>query len=230
VQSPIAPYTSTPAELKERLAAERAGEPFLVYRDAAAIQRICVLETSHALVTIGRRGRNDIALAWDREVSRLHATIEHFGDNWTITDDGLSSNGSFVNGERLSGRHRLEDGDTILVGGTPIVFRDPGATVEPSTAPAGSVPTRRALSEGQQRVLIALCRPYRGDAPYVVPPSNQAIAEEVFLSVHAVKSHLRRLFRTFGIDHLPQNQKRARLVALALRSGLVSERDFAKRD
>jgi pSer/pThr/pTyr-binding forkhead associated (FHA) protein len=181
-------------------------------------------------MTIGRRGQNDVALEWDREVSRLHATIEHVGDHWTITDDGLSSNGSFVNGERLSGRHRLDDGDTILVGSTAIVFRNPSDTAEQSTVPAGSAPTRRDLSDAQQRVLTALCRPYRGDAPYAVPTTNQAIAEEVFLSVHAVKSHLRTLFQKFGIERLPQNQKRARLVALALHSGLVSERDLARSD
>jgi DNA-binding NarL/FixJ family response regulator len=59
-----------------------------------------------------------------------------------------------------------------------------------------------------------------------VPATNQAIAKEVFLSVHAVKSHLRALFQKFGIESLQQNQKRARLAALALQSGLVSERDF----
>jgi predicted ArsR family transcriptional regulator len=82
------------------------------------------------------------------------------------------------------------------------------------------------LSRAQRRVLIALCRPFRGDPPYAVPATNQAIAEELFLSVHSVKSHLRTLFHKFGIEGLPQNQKRARLVALALHSGLVSERDF----
>ena len=53
--------------------------------------------------------------------------------------------------------------------------------------------------------------------------SNQQIAQELFLSVHAVKTHLRVLFHKFGIDSLPQNQKRARLVELALQLGLVDE-------
>ena len=226
MESPIAPHTSTPQELKERLEAERAGEPFLVYRDGNARQRICVLSTPRDVVTIGRRGGNDIALDWDREVSRLHAIVEHVGGDWTIADDALSSNGSFVNGERLGGRHRLEDGDTILVGETSIVFREPGAEPDQSTVRAGSAPARSDLSDAQRRVLIALCRPYRGDAPYAVPATNQAIAKEVFLSVHAVKSHLRTLFQKFGIEALPQNQKRARLVALALHNGLVTDRDF----
>jgi pSer/pThr/pTyr-binding forkhead associated (FHA) protein len=229
VASPIGPHTSTPAELKERLEAERNGEPFLVYRDADARQRICVLSGARAAVAIGRRAGNGITIDWDPEVSRLHAIVEHVEGQWTIADETLSSNGSFVNGERLAGRHRLEDGDAILVGSTPIVFREPGAQPEQSTLTAGTAPRREDLSSAQHRVLIALCRPYRGDAPYAVPATNQAIAKEVFLSVHAVKSHLRALFQKFGIESLQQNQKRARLAALALQSGLVSERDFGDR-
>jgi pSer/pThr/pTyr-binding forkhead associated (FHA) protein len=225
VDSPIGPHRSTPAELKERLEAERGGYPFLVYRDPEAHQRIYVLSNPQR-VTIGRRSSNDVALEWDGAVSRLHAVVEHFGA-WTITDDQLSSNGSFVNGERLSGRHRLEDGDTILVGSTPIVYREPGAGSEQSTVRAGDAPMRGDLSETQRRVLIALCRPYRGGAPIATPATNEAIAKEVFLSVHAVKSHLRTLFQKFGIEHLRQNEKRTQLVALALQQGLVTEHDFA---
>jgi hypothetical protein len=225
VDSPIAPHTSTPAELKERLEAERAGKPFLVYRDASGHQHICPLPGPQGKVTIGRRATNDVALDWDPVVSRVHATVEQVGDSWTITDD-LSSNGSFVNGERLSGRHRLEDGDTILVGSTPIVFREPGAGPEQSTERAGSAPMRTDLSDAQRRVLAALCRPYRGNPAFAIPATNEAIAREVFLSVHAVKSHLRVLFRKFGIEDLPQNKKRAELVRLALHSGVISERDF----
>jgi pSer/pThr/pTyr-binding forkhead associated (FHA) protein len=209
--------------------AERSGAPFLVYRDGDHRQQICALENPAAAVTIGRRAQNDVPLDWDPEVSRLHAVLERVGAAWTLSDDGLSSNGSFVNGERLSGRHRLEDGDVIVVGATAIVFREPGFEGGSTTARAGSAPTRADLSDGQRRVLVALCRPYRGDDPYAVPATNQAIAEEVYLSVDAVKSHLRALFHKFGIEELRQNQKRARLVALARQGGLVSDRDFDPR-
>ena len=49
---------------------------------------------------------------------------------------------------------------------------------------------------------------------------------EVLLSVDAVKGHLRVLFEKFGIGDLPQNQKRVRLVELALRNGVISVRDL----
>ena len=225
MESPTARHTSTPAELKARLEAERAGDPFLVYRDEEGGQCICSLAQADP-IAIGRRPQNDIALPWDPEVSRLHATVERIGGDWTVADDGLSSNGSFINGERLGGRHRLEDGDLILVGSTPILFREPGADDGQSTARAGSAPLRTDLSDGQRRVLVALCRPYRGDPPFAVPATNQQIADEVFLSVDAVKGHLRALFQKFGIEDLRQNQKRARLVALAVQAGIVTERDF----
>ena len=50
------------------------------------------------------------------------------------------------------------------------------------------------------------------------------IADKVFLSVDSVKTHLRTLFHKFRVEELAQNRKRAQLVELALRSGLVSGR------
>ena len=42
----------------------------------------------------------------------------------------------------------------------------------------------------------------------------------------AVKAHLRVLFERLGLDALPQNQKRARLAAVAIVDGLVHAHDF----
>ena len=50
--------------------------------------------------------------------------------------------------------------------------------------------------------------------------------DAVNLSLDAVKTHLRTLFRKLGIEHLPQNQKRARLAEMALQYGLVSTREL----
>jgi hypothetical protein len=44
--------------------------------------------------------------------------------------------------------------------------------------------------------------------------------------VDAVKTHLRVLFAKFGIEQLPQNQKRIRLVERAFYAGLITERDL----
>ena len=136
------------------------------------------------------------------------------------------ANGTFVNGERVTGRRRLRDGDELRFGGTAIVFRAPVARETDGTAAAPPRPAMH-LSEAQRRVLVALCRPFKDGSAFATPATNQQIADELFLSVDAVKTHLRALFAEFGVDDLPQNQKRARLVELALRRGHVSQRDLA---
>jgi DNA-binding CsgD family transcriptional regulator len=82
------------------------------------------------------------------------------------------------------------------------------------------------VSPAQKRVLIALCRPFKDSAAFATPATNQQIADELTLSVEAVKTHLRALFEKFGVTELPQNQKRVGLVERALQSGLVAERDL----
>jgi DNA-binding CsgD family transcriptional regulator len=223
--SPLRSHTATPAELRERIEAERRGRPFLVLRDADGAQRLVELDAAEQRLSIGRSAGNRVALVWDTEVSRLHAELECTAGEWTVSDDGLSRNGTYVNGARISGRQRLRDGDVLRVGQTTLAFRKP--------ASEDSMPTRVAagsLSAGdvppmQRKVLVALSRPYRLDE-FAVPATNQQIADEVHLSVDAVKAHLRALFERFGIQHLPQNQKRSRLVAEALQSGLVSPREL----
>jgi Bacterial regulatory proteins, luxR family len=79
------------------------------------------------------------------------------------------------------------------------------------------------LTDTQHGILVALCRPVRGGSGFAPPATNQEIADEVFLSVDAVKAHLRTLYRKFGIEELPHNQKRARLVELVLEGGYLDE-------
>jgi hypothetical protein len=214
------------SELKARLDAERTGHPFLVYRDGDDRQHLIELHRQLDQVSIGRRHSADLVFDWDVQVSRLHARLERVEEDWTVVDDGLSRNGTFVNGERIHGRRRLSDGDTLRFGSTTVTFRTPQAEVVAGTAIAGEGPAAVELSPSQRRVLIALCRPYKDGAAFASPTTNQQIAEELFLSVDAVKTHLRMLFAKFGIEQLPQNQKRARLVERAFFSGVISERDL----
>jgi pSer/pThr/pTyr-binding forkhead associated (FHA) protein len=219
------PHAATPAELKERLEAERRGTPFLLYRDDAGRQRIVELDSSAQHVTIGRRPENDLALPWDAEVSRVHAQLEPVGREWSLIDDGISRNGSYVNGERLDRRRRLRDGDRLCFGETAVLFRAPELADTMSTAAVSTGPGEVHLTDTERRVLVALCRPL-ADSAYAPPATNREIAAEVHLSVDAVKAHLRVIFERFGLGDLPQNQKRARLAALALVNGLVRQRDF----
>ena len=222
--SPLTPHLATPAELKERLELERAGEPFLVCRDADGKQRLAPLPDRE--VTIGRDPGSDVCLGWDERVSGLHAELRRMGSQWLVVDDGLSRNGTFVNEERVVGRKRLRDRDQLRVGATTLEFRNPFTAAPKSTAVASERVDRPELSPAQRRVLVALCRPFREEDPYARPPTNQQLAEELFLSVPAVKTHLRLLFQRFGVENLPHNEKRARLVRLALESGAVTFADL----
>jgi hypothetical protein len=212
----------TPAEVKARLDAERRGGPFLVYRDGGDAQVIVFLDGP---VTVGRRPERDVALPWDSEVSRLHAQLEPVGSDWIVVDDGLSRNGTYVNGARVNGRRRLRDGDRLVFGETPVQFRAPVDADADSTAAILLAGSTMPVSESQRKVLVALCRPLK-DSAYAAPATNKDIAEEVHLSVDAVKAHLRVLFERFGLDALPQNQKRAQLAAVALVNGIVRQHEF----
>jgi hypothetical protein len=86
------------------------------------------------------------------------------------------------------------------------------------------------LTDTQLGILAALCRPLAGGNHFATPATNQEIAAEVFLSVDAVKGHLRTLYRKFGIEDLPHNQKRARLVELAIEGGYVATTEDAAPD
>jgi pSer/pThr/pTyr-binding forkhead associated (FHA) protein len=216
----------TASELQERIEAERRGAPFLVWRDADGQQRLRELAPEAARLTVGRSDTADVPLAFDSEVSRLHAELERLGDDWTVSDDGLSRNGSFVNGERVVGRRRLRDGDALRFGGTLVLFRSPGQARDEETATAADHPEASAVTDTQRRVLVALCRPFREGSEFATPATNKLIAEEVFLSVDAVKANLRALFERFDVGDLPQNQKRIRLAELAFRSGVISPRDL----
>jgi pSer/pThr/pTyr-binding forkhead associated (FHA) protein len=217
---------SSTAEISARLAAEREGRPHVVLRDGSAVQVIVALGDGGRSLTIGRGESADIQLHWDRDASRTHAVLERVGGVWTISDDGLSRNGTFVNGERVGSRQRLRDGDVLRIGATSILFRDPtsvGASETRMGAPDLAPPH---VSEAQRKVLMALCRPYKAPGSFATPATNQDIAGELFLSVEAVKTHMRALFAKFGVEDLPQNQKRAKLIERAFQTGLVSERDL----
>jgi FHA domain len=212
------------ADLKALIAAERAGKPFLQVRASDGSQQIFKLPGG-GRATVGRHAKCDISLPWDREISRVHAFIERAGAKWTFIDDGLSRNGSFLDGARLTSRYRLEDGDRLCIGSTVLIYHDPGVRDSESTSRDSRERDSVPLSPTQRKVLIALCRPL-SDSESATPATNKQIADEVFLSVDAIKAHLRVLFERFGFQELPQNEKRARLAATALSSGTLSPRDF----
>ncbi|HLF73281.1 MAG TPA: FHA domain-containing protein [Anaerolineales bacterium] len=88
---------------------------------------------------IGRDSTNDIVIN-DAEVSRRHARLIFQGGKYVLEDLG-STNGTFVNGQRLAGPRVLKPGEVVSFGEQIMlvfesVFVDPGATVASPRATA----------------------------------------------------------------------------------------------
>jgi len=221
MDTPLALDMATPADLEARRAAEQRGLPFLLLRDAAGEQRIVPLEPEPGSITIGRRLEAGVSLSWDPEVSRLHAELELKAGEWTLSDDGFSQNGTFVNGLRIHGRRRLTDGDLVRIGQTTIAFCNPTMSGFGVTLAPGELGVAPKFSDQQQRMLRGLCRPLMGDGEGVQPASDAAIAAETGIPEQVVTTELDHLGRALGLQDMPPADRRAEIALLALRSGLV---------
>jgi DNA-binding CsgD family transcriptional regulator len=206
-------HSSTPSELQERLAAERSDAPFIELRDGDGIQHLFPLAEER--VTVGRSPASGLAVPWDAQVSRTHASLECIDGVWTLLDDGRSTNGTFVNEERVQGRRTLRHLDVIRVGATRLRFHDPSETTDSKLTEVASQAAIPAITPAQLRVLIALCRPAEG------PASNEEIADELTVSIDTVKTHMRALFDAFSLQASAPYRKRFELVRLAIDAGLV---------
>jgi hypothetical protein len=104
-----------------------------------------IYELNKGIITLGRDITNDIVIN-DPEVSRHHCRLTQGGGGYTIEDLG-STNGTFVNGQRLSGPRPMTHGDMVGLGETvtlayeaivPGLAGDPrqGATMVSTSAPS----------------------------------------------------------------------------------------------
>jgi len=89
----------------------------LVVEHSQSIEPGRAFELAAAPVTIGRAAENTIALPADDYASARHARIEPLRDGVWVVDLG-STNGTTLNGRRIDGRERLQEGDVVRVGGT----------------------------------------------------------------------------------------------------------------
>jgi serine phosphatase RsbU (regulator of sigma subunit) len=82
----------------------------------------------HGRIVIGRSEESDVFLA-DYLLSRRHAEIEERNDGCYLVDLG-STNGTYLNGERIEGERRLQDGDLIAVGESRMIFSSGDGGIE----------------------------------------------------------------------------------------------------
>jgi DNA-binding NarL/FixJ family response regulator len=107
-----------------------------------------------------------------------------------------------------------------------IAFRAPARGASGTTFVPEQIEAAPRLSDSQRAVLVALARPYKDSSGFATPATNKDIAADVVLTVNGVKSIMRALFQKFGVEQLPQNEKRARLVERALQIGAISVDDL----
>ncbi len=105
-------------------------------------------------ITIGRQEDNSIVLA-DTQVSRHHAEITTQG-GWCALRDLGSANGTWVNGERISGSHVLGHGDVVQLGQTSFEVVLPRGGTQQNTLVDLSVPADLLAKEHTGRPWLAI--------------------------------------------------------------------------
>jgi pSer/pThr/pTyr-binding forkhead associated (FHA) protein len=189
--------------------------PFLeVWRQAGAD----LVQLDGDRLTVGRADGNDIVLADDGQVSRVHAVFERLAGAWSVRDVS-SRNGTFVNGNRVSGEARVSPGDEVRIGRTRIVVRGDRSHDVADVTEAQAPPPQ--LTPREKDVLIALFRPMTGAEMFTEPASTRQIAQELWVSEAAVKQHLLRLYEKFGVGGEGE-RRRTRLANEALRRGAIT--------
>jgi DNA-binding CsgD family transcriptional regulator len=189
--------------------------------DGAGVDSV-ELPADGASVLIGRTPNARVDLSHDASVSRRHARLTCTDGEWVVEDIG-SSGGTYLmrDGRRrkVTSPYGLCHGDRICVGRTILRYQAPPAT-------GGEVPTEFVedqtivLTAREKEFLEALCSlVLAGSAGW---PSNEELAQRFVISDHTVRTHLKTLYLKFGLRGVPDNQRRARLIQIAVDEGWVA--------
>lgn len=167
------------------------------------------------VLTIGREAGNAIVIN-DAEVSRKHTQFVFQGGKYIVTDLG-STNGTFVNGQRLTGQHILQPGEVISLGEQinllfeSVVPVDPNATMmspgRQAAMPKAVAPAPRPQPAPQpvpQPVNYAGQVP-AGPAPSYAPPAQQSGSSRTMLIVVGIGLVLCICVVSVGLFFAPQS-------------------------
>jgi len=111
------------AALGFRPAAPPSPPPRLVVTSSSVLDPGAAFDLGPVPLTLGRAEENEVVLPEEGFASAHHARVEARGDAaWVV--DLESTNGTFVNDERIEGRRRLSDGDVVRIGHTELRFEE----------------------------------------------------------------------------------------------------------
>jgi pSer/pThr/pTyr-binding forkhead associated (FHA) protein len=121
------------------------------------------------ITRVGRAVENEIVIV-NKLSSREHAHLRREGRK-TLLEDQNSTNGTFLNGERIQGAVPLRDGDQVIIGGVAFAFHDPDMTSRETpfpelevNIPAGEIRLNRHLVQlsPKEFALLAYLHENRG--------------------------------------------------------------------
>lgn len=126
------------------------------------------------VVNIGRADYNDVVLA-EESVSTQHAKLQRREGVWMLVDLG-STNGSFVDGERIEGEAPVTPGATLRFGDASVIFdpKDEGVEVAKggSTKMISAIPAAPSKPAAPAaRTTAPVSKPAPAPAPAAVPPT-----------------------------------------------------------
>jgi hypothetical protein len=124
-----------------------ATESVPFFRDPTGREHLLTAETT----TIGRAVENDIVVT-SRRVSREHTRVQREGRRVVLIDLG-STNGTFLNDERVLAAVELRDGDQVSIGDVILTFHDPESTFLDTPFPELEVDEAAGLVRVDRRVI-----------------------------------------------------------------------------
>ncbi len=115
IMSPVAAAAAMPSAV--------AAGGRLVVEESPVLEKGDEYEVDSAPITVGRGGQNDVAIDGDEFASARHVRFEPRRDGVWVYDLG-STNGTYVNGIRISDARKLVPGDVVRVGETDLRFEE----------------------------------------------------------------------------------------------------------
>src|SRR3954463_1022735 len=143
-----------------------AGESLKIVAGNAAGTSIAL----EAELVIGRSTPGLGSLGGDSEISRVHARVYHDASGQLIVEDLGSTNGTFVNGNRISGPTPARAGDQVRVGQTTMTVE--GGAAEGATS-VGQVIPPPAAAVPPPPAAVAATPPTEQFPPAQPPPPGQ---------------------------------------------------------